>query len=102
MATLYSFWRDDAARHRTYRGAPSEACGTAYRKEHFERWLELFLATVAELFSGRKAERRKAALSIADTFCAANGCCRASVLCYSALKSRGTGAGAPLSRILLA
>ena len=38
-------------------------------KAHFDRWLELFLATVDENFSGPKAEEAKGrALSIADTF----------------------------------
>ena len=38
-------------------------------KAHFDRWLELFLETVDENFSGPKAEEAKGrALSIADTF----------------------------------
>ena len=38
-------------------------------KAHFDRWLELFLATVDELFAGPKAKEAKGrALSVADTF----------------------------------
>ena len=38
-------------------------------KAHFDRWLELFLGTVNENFSGPKAEEAKGrGLSTADTF----------------------------------
>ncbi len=54
----------------TYRGAPfPKHAVLPVEKAHFDRWLELFLATVDELFSGPKAEEAKGrALSIADTF----------------------------------
>ena len=70
MATLYSFWETLLLGTGTYHGAafPKHAV-LPVGKAHFDRWLELFLATVDELFSGPKAEEAKGrALSIADTF----------------------------------
>lgn len=54
----------------TYRGAPFPKHAVLPVEEaHFDRWLELFLATVDENFSGAKADEAKGrALSIADTF----------------------------------
>jgi hemoglobin len=54
----------------TYQGAPFPKHSVLpVGKAHFDRWLELFLATVDENFSGPKAEEAKGrALSIADTF----------------------------------
>ena len=54
----------------TYRGAPfPKHAVLPVEKAHFDRSLELFLATVDENFSGPKAEEAKGrALSIADTF----------------------------------
>ena len=66
MTTLDS---PDAARHRhvSLRALPKHAV-LAVEKAHFDRWLQLFGATVDENFSGPKAEEAKGALSIADTF----------------------------------
>ena len=70
MATLYSFWETMLLGTGTYRGAPfPKHAVLPVEKAHFDRWLELFLATVDENFSGPKAEEAKGrALSIADTF----------------------------------
>ena len=70
MATLYSFWETLLLGTGTYRGAPfPKHAVLPVEKAHFDRWLELFLATVDELFSGPKADETKGrALSIADTF----------------------------------
>ncbi len=70
MATLYSFWETMLLGTGTYRGAPfPKHAVLPVEKAHFERWLELFLATVDENFSGPKADEAKGrALSIADTF----------------------------------
>ena len=67
MATLYS---PEAARHRqvSRRALPKHAV-LLVETAHFDRWLELFLATVDENFSGPKAEEAKGrAMSVADTF----------------------------------
>ena len=70
MATLYSFWETMLLGTGTYHGAPyPKHAVLPVEKAHFDRWLELFLATVDENFSGPKAEEAKGrALSIADTF----------------------------------
>ena len=70
MATLYSFWETMLLGTGTYRGAPfPKHAVLPVEKAHFDRWLELFLATVDENFSGPKAEEAKGrALSVADTF----------------------------------
>ena len=70
MATLYSFWETMLLGTGTYHGAPyPKHAVLPVGKAHFDRWLQLFLATVDELFSGPKAEEAKGrALSIADTF----------------------------------
>ena len=69
-ATLYSFWETMLLGTGTYRGAPfPKHAVLPVEKAHFDRWLELFLATVDENFSGPKADEAKGrALSIADTF----------------------------------
>jgi hemoglobin len=70
MATLYSFWETMLLGTGTYRGAPfPKHAVLPVEKPHFDRWLELFLGTVDENFSGPKADEAKGrALSIADTF----------------------------------
>jgi hemoglobin len=57
MATLYSFWETMLLGTGTYKGAPyPKHAVLPVEKGHFDRWLELFLATVDELFAGPKAE----------------------------------------------
>jgi len=70
LATLYAFWESMLFGSGTYQGAPFPKHSVLpVEKAHFDRWLELFLATVDEHFSGPKAEEAKGrALSIADTF----------------------------------
>ena len=70
LATLYAFWESMLFGTGTYQGAPFPKHSVLpIEKAHFDRWLQLFLATVDENFSGAKAEEAKArALSIADTF----------------------------------
>jgi hypothetical protein len=58
-------------------------------KAHFDRWLELFLETVDENFSGPKAEEAKGrALSIADTFARPDGRAAAPHRPSAAVKAR--------------
>ena len=70
LATLYTFWETVLLGSGTYQGAPFPKHSVLpVEKAHFDRWLELFLATVDENFFGPKAEEAKnRALSIADTF----------------------------------
>ena len=70
LATLYAFWETLLLGSGTYQGAPfAKHAVLPVEKAHFDRWLQLFLATVDENFSGPKAEEAKGrALSIADTF----------------------------------
>jgi hemoglobin len=70
LVTLYTFWETLLLGSGTYQGAPFPKHSVLpVEKAHFDRWLELFLATVDENFSGPKAEEAKGrALSIADTF----------------------------------
>jgi hemoglobin len=70
LATLYAFWESMLLGTGTYQGAPFPKHSILpVEKAHFDRWLELFLATADENFSGPKAEEAKGrALSIADTF----------------------------------
>jgi hemoglobin len=54
----------------TYEGAPfPKHAVLPVRREHFRRWLALFVETVNAHFTGPKAEEAKGrAASIADTF----------------------------------
>jgi hemoglobin len=70
LETLYAFWESMLFGTASYQGAPFPKHSVLpVEKAHFDRWLELFLGTVDENFSGPKAEEAKGrALSIADTF----------------------------------
>ena len=70
MPTLYDFWANMLLRDASYRGNPwSKHQPLDLERAHFRRWLELFLATVDELFCGPRAEQAKgAAQSIAHGF----------------------------------
>ena len=70
LQTLYAFWETLLFGTGNYQGAPfPKHAVLPVEKAHFDRWLELFIATVEENFAGPKAEEAKGrALSIADTF----------------------------------
>ena len=70
FAMLYAFWETLLLGSGTYQGAPfPKHAVLPVEKAHFDRWLQLFVETVDEHFSGSKAEEAKGrALSIADTF----------------------------------
>lgn len=70
LPALYSFWETLLLGAGTYKGAPFPMhAALPLEQRHFERWLNLFLATVDEHFTGLKADEAKGrALSIADTF----------------------------------
>jgi hemoglobin len=72
MPTMYSFWGSILLGSGTYTGAPFPAHAKLLPHitvEHFDRWLEHFVATVDEHFKGEKAEMAKdRAKSIAFIF----------------------------------
>jgi len=70
LPTMYRFWESMLFGSGTYQGAPFPKHSVLpVRKEHFARWLALFVETVDAHFSGSKAEEAKGrAASIADTF----------------------------------
>src|SRR4051812_31313719 len=70
LPTMYRFWESMLLGAGTYEGAPfPKHAVLPVRKEHFRRWLVLFVETVNAHFNGPKAEEAKGrAASIADTF----------------------------------
>ena len=68
---MYDFWQNIIFHTGGYTGNPMRIHMNLHKqapmkKEHFDRWLQLFTATVDELFEGEKAEQAKQrALSIA-------------------------------------
>lgn len=60
LAKLYNFWQTILLGQHTYYGSPFiPHSGLPIDKDHFERWLQLFHATLNELFVGPKAEEAK-------------------------------------------
>jgi len=70
LPTMYRFWESMLLGAGTYEGAPfPKHAVLPVRKEHFARWLALFVEAVNSHFTGPKAEEAKGrAASIADTF----------------------------------
>lgn len=70
LPIMYRFWESMLLGAGTYQGAPfPKHAVLPVQKEHFTRWLMLFLDTVDAHFSGPKAvEAKGRAASIADTF----------------------------------
>jgi len=64
------FWSMLLFKTKTFQGQPfPKHAALELRREHFQRWVELFVTTVDELFTGAKAEEAKGfARSIADSF----------------------------------
>jgi hemoglobin len=71
MPVMYDFWETTLFHSSAYKGNPIQVHLDLHKKsrlekEHFDRWLQLFNATINELFEGEKAELAKTrALSIA-------------------------------------
>lgn len=60
LAKLYAFWGTILLDARTYQGAPFVPhFPLPIAEPHFNRWLELFHATLDDLFEGPKAEEAK-------------------------------------------
>ncbi len=70
LPLLYSFWSALLFQTKNYKGQPfPKHAVLPLQKEHFTRWVSLFVQTVDENFSGTKADEAKNfARSIADTF----------------------------------
>jgi hemoglobin len=70
LPLLCRFWSTLLFRTMTFEGRPfPKHMGLPVQREHFARWVSMFVATVDELFAGAKAEEAKNfARSIADTF----------------------------------
>ena len=70
LPIMYRFWESMLLGAGTYQGAPfPKHAVLPVQKEHFARWLALFVETVDAHFDGPKAEEAKGrAASIADTF----------------------------------
>ncbi len=71
MPVMYDFWETTLFHNNIYRGNPMQVhldlhTKSKLKKEHFDRWLQLFMETIDNLFEGEKAELAKTrALSIA-------------------------------------
>ncbi|MBJ6119843.1 group III truncated hemoglobin [Pontibacter sp. BT310] len=70
LPVMYNFWSTVLFGSMTYKGQPfPKHMRLPIAKEHFTRWIELFVKTVDELYEGAKAEETKQkALSIAQVF----------------------------------
>lgn len=70
LPRMYSFWGNLLFRSGTYDGNPwAKHAQLEIERKHFQRWLELFEETVAELFRGPVSEQALgAAQSIAHSF----------------------------------
>ncbi|WP_114782002.1 group III truncated hemoglobin [Botryobacter ruber] len=70
LPVMYSFWSSILFGSTAYKGRPfPKHLRLPIEPQHFSRWIQLFEATVSELFSGEKAgEAKVKARSIAQLF----------------------------------
>lgn len=70
LPVMYNFWSSVLFGDMTYSGNPlAKHLHLKIGKEHFVRWLELFMATVNENFEGFNASEAKSrARTVADLF----------------------------------
>lgn len=60
LEKMYAFWQTVLLDEHTYYGSPFVPhAKLPVDKEHFDRWIELFYATIDENFSGEKAKEAK-------------------------------------------
>lgn len=68
LERMYSFWNTVLFAQQDYRGNPfAKHADLPIQQLHFERWIELLIATIDETFVGEKAEevkKRAAKMSI--------------------------------------
>jgi hemoglobin len=70
LQKMYTFWQTVLLKEHTYYGSPFPPhAGLPIQKAHFDRWIELFCATVDEHFDGeRAAEAKWRAQKMAEMF----------------------------------
>ena len=70
LPLMYNFWSTVLFGSMTYKGQPfPKHMKLPIYKEHFTRWIELFVKTVDEVYEGARAEEiKQKALSIAQVF----------------------------------
>lgn len=60
LEKMYKFWQTILLEEHTYYGSPFlPHANLPVSRTHFNRWLELFFATIDELFEGEKAEEAR-------------------------------------------
>lgn len=60
LEKMYRFWQTVLLEEHTYQGSPfAPHASMPIGAEHFERWFQLFTATLDEHFQGEKAEEAK-------------------------------------------
>jgi hemoglobin len=60
LEKMYRFWQTVLLGEHTYYGSPfTPHANLPVNKEHFNRWLKLFNATINEQFTGEKAEEAR-------------------------------------------
>ena len=60
LEKMYRFWQTVLLGEHTYSGSPfAPHANLPVDKQHLEKWLSLFFATVEQLFAGEKAEEAK-------------------------------------------
>lgn len=60
LEKMYTFWQTILLEERTYFGAPFPPhAQLPVNHAHFEQWMQLFIQTIDELFSGEKAKEAK-------------------------------------------
>jgi len=60
LEKMYRFWETVLLNNYTYHGSPfAPHARLPISAEHFDRWLELFLATIDDHFVGEKADEAK-------------------------------------------
>lgn len=60
LEKMYRFWQTVLLEEHTYNGSPFiPHVNLPVEKEHFDRWLKLFYATVDDFYIGEKADRAK-------------------------------------------
>lgn len=60
LQKMYSFWQTVLLNEYTYQGGPFPPhMKLGINSAHFERWMQLFTATIDQLFSGEKADEAK-------------------------------------------
>lgn len=70
LEKMYKFWQTVLLEEHTYHGSPFVPhAKLPVDRAHFDRWIELFYATIDESFSGEKAKEAKwRAEKMADMF----------------------------------